>query len=341
MATAKRRAIDLLRRSETLERKHEELGSRARAPARLGANGRPRRRARRRRRRRPAAADLHRLPPGAVDRGARGAHPAPARRPDHRRDRARVPRARADGRAADRAREADARRGARRRSRCPAASELAERLASVLEVVYLIFNEGYSATAGDDWLRPALCEEALRLGRILAGARSRRARGARPGRADGDPGVALARARRARTASRCCCSTRTAARWDRLLIRRGLAALERAERARRRARPVRAAGGDRRLPRPGAHAEDTDWARIAALYDALAELSAVAGRRAEPRGRGRDGVRPGRRPRAGRRAGRRSRRSRATTCCRACAATCSRSSAAPRRRAPSSSAPPR
>ena len=84
-------------------------------------------------------------------------------------DRARVPRARADDRAADRAREADAGRGAACRSRCRAADERAERLASVLEVIYLIFNEGYTATAGDDWMRPALCEDALRLGRMLAG----------------------------------------------------------------------------------------------------------------------------------------------------------------------------
>ena len=92
----------------------------------------------------------------------------------------------------------------------PAGDELRERLASVLEVIYLVFNEGYSATAGDDWMRPALCEEALRLGRILAEL------------APGEPEVhglvalmeiqasRLRRARRARRASRCCCSTRTA-----------------------------------------------------------------------------------------------------------------------------------
>ena len=84
------------------------------------------------------------------------------------------------------------------------------RLSSVLEVIYLIFNEGYSATAGDDWMRPALCEDALRLGRILAELAAAGAGGPRPRRADGDPGVALAGARRARRASRSCCSTRTA-----------------------------------------------------------------------------------------------------------------------------------
>ena len=92
----------------------------------------------------------------------------------------------------------------------PRGAELAARLSSVLEVIYLIFNEGYAATAGDDWMRPALCEDALRLGRILAGLAPRRARGARAGGADGDPGVARARRASARRASRCCCWIRTA-----------------------------------------------------------------------------------------------------------------------------------
>ena len=74
----------------------------------------------------------------------------------------------------------------------PQQAELAARLASVLEVIYLIFNEGYAATAGDDWMRPALCEDALRLGRILAELAPQEAGGPRPGRADGDPGFALA-----------------------------------------------------------------------------------------------------------------------------------------------------
>ena len=91
----------------------------------------------------------------------------------------------------------------------PRADELASRLASVLEVVYLIFNEGYSATAGDDWMRPGLCDEALRLGRILAELAPGRARGARARRADGDPGVALAARGPARRGSPSCSSTRT------------------------------------------------------------------------------------------------------------------------------------
>ena len=90
------------------------------------------------------------------------------------------------------------------------ASERAPRLASVLEVVYLIFNEGYSATAGDDWMRPALCDEALRLGRMLAGLVPAEPRGPRPGRADGDPGLARRVRASTRRAGRCCCWSRTA-----------------------------------------------------------------------------------------------------------------------------------
>ena len=111
----------------------------------------------------------------------------------------------------------------------PRGAERAARLASVLEVIYLIFNEGYSATAGDDWLRPALCEDALRLGRILAGARAARARGARPRRADGDPGFALGSARVGPTGEPILLLDQDRSRWDQLLIGRGLAALARAE----------------------------------------------------------------------------------------------------------------
>ncbi|RFP11717.1 RNA polymerase sigma factor [Duganella sp. BJB488] len=154
----------------------------------------------------------------------------------------------------------------------PRAHELAERLASVLQVVYLIYNEGYSASAGADWMRPALCEEALRLGRILAELapdepevhglvalmeiQSSRAR-ARVG-PKGEPILLLEQDR---------------ARWDQLLIRRGLAALERAERT---GRGLGSYGVQAAIAACHARARlaaDTDWQRIAALYDALAQLT--------------------------------------------------------------------
>src|SRR5207249_5322971 len=154
----------------------------------------------------------------------------------------------------------------------PRGAELAARLSSVLEVIYLVFNEGYSATAGDDWMRPALCEDALRLGRILAelvpkepevhglvalmeiqASRSR----ARTG-PSGEPVLLLDQDR---------------ARWDHVLVRRGLVALERAE----------ALGGVRgpyalQAAIAACHARartpaETDWARIAELYEALARLT--------------------------------------------------------------------
>nr|WP_225978537.1 RNA polymerase sigma factor [Gandjariella thermophila] len=154
----------------------------------------------------------------------------------------------------------------------PAGADRAARLSSVLEVIYLVFNEGYSATAGDDWVRPALCEDALRLGRVLAGLapkepevhglvalmelQASRLR-ARTG-PDGEPILLLDQDR---------------GRWDRLLIRRGLAALERVERL---------GGGRGRYAVQAAiaachararTADETDWVRIAALYHALAEVA--------------------------------------------------------------------
>ena len=134
----------------------------------------------------------------------------------------------------------------------PRGEELAARLSSVLEVVYLIFNEGYSATAGDDWMRPALCEDALRLGRILAGLA--------PDEPEVHGLVALMEIQASRSAARVGPSgepvlllEQDRGRWDQLLIRRGLAALERAEALGGAPRPVRAAGRDRRLPRAGPH----------------------------------------------------------------------------------------
>jgi RNA polymerase sigma factor (sigma-70 family) len=152
----------------------------------------------------------------------------------------------------------------------PPPSEIGDRLASVLEVIYLIFNEGYAATAGDAWMRPSLCEEAMRLGRILAGLATDDAEplglvalmeiqasrlGARTG-PDGEPVLLPDQDRR---------------RWDRLLIRHGLAALERAEAL---------GGGPYTLQaaiaacHARAHtAAETDWARIANLYTVLSHVS--------------------------------------------------------------------
>jgi len=157
----------------------------------------------------------------------------------------------------------------------PPEPERADRLASVLDVIYLIFNEGYSATAGDSWVRPSLCEEALRLGRILAGLS--------PDEPEVHGLVALMELQASRLAARIGPSgepilllDQDRARWDRLLIRRGLAALERAETL---------AASQRRLPGPltvqaalaACHtraptATDTDWVRIVGLYGALADL---------------------------------------------------------------------
>jgi RNA polymerase sigma factor (sigma-70 family) len=153
----------------------------------------------------------------------------------------------------------------------PSGDELADRLASVLEVIYIVFNEGYTATAGDDWMRPALCDEALRLGRILAelapkepevhglvalmeiqASRSRARVG--PG---GEPVLLLDQDR---------------ARWDWVLVGRGLAALERAERLGGAVGPyalqaaIAACHARARVP------EQTDWPRIAALYGTLGRL---------------------------------------------------------------------
>jgi RNA polymerase sigma-70 factor, ECF subfamily len=159
----------------------------------------------------------------------------------------------------------------------PRGTELAARLSSVLEVIYLIFNEGYAATAGDDWMRPALCEEALRLGRILAELV--------PQEAEVHGLVALMEIQASRSKARVgpagepiLLLDQNRAHWDQLLIRRGLAALHRSEEV--RLREPRAAPGSYVLQAEIAacHArartsEDTDWPRIASLYAALAELS--------------------------------------------------------------------
>jgi len=154
----------------------------------------------------------------------------------------------------------------------PRGAERTARLWSVLEVIYLVFNEGYSATAGDDWLRPALCEDALRLGRILAELaptepevhglvalleiQASRAR-ARVG-PDGAPVLLLEQDR---------------SRWDHLLIRRGLAALARAESLGGTLGPYALQASIAACHARAATPDETDWTRITALYDALAQLT--------------------------------------------------------------------
>jgi predicted RNA polymerase sigma factor len=154
----------------------------------------------------------------------------------------------------------------------PGPAEVSQRLAGVLEVIYLVFNEGYSATAGDDWMRPALCEEAMRLGRVLAGLMPR------------EPEVhglvalmelqaSRMNARTAADGSPILLLDQNRARWDRLLIGRGLAGLE----------LVRRLGGEQgfyalQAAIAACHAraatpEETDWHRIASLYARLLEVS--------------------------------------------------------------------
>ena len=154
----------------------------------------------------------------------------------------------------------------------PTHEELAERLSSVLEVVYLIFNEGYSATAGDDWLRPALCEEALRLGRILAGLA--------PEEPEVHGLVALMEIQASRSRARVgpggepvLLVDQDRGRWDHVLVQRGLAALERAERLGGSLGPYALQAAIAACHARARSVEETDWARIVALYDGLYQLS--------------------------------------------------------------------
>jgi RNA polymerase sigma factor (sigma-70 family) len=154
----------------------------------------------------------------------------------------------------------------------PRGDALAQRLASVLEVVYLIYNEGYTATAGEDWMRPALCGEAQRLARILAEL------------APNEPEVhglaALLELQSSRAAARVDASGRPVllleqnrARWDPLLIRRGLAALERAEALTGSPGPYALQAAIAACHARARSADETDWKRIAALYGALAQAT--------------------------------------------------------------------
>jgi RNA polymerase sigma factor (sigma-70 family) len=153
----------------------------------------------------------------------------------------------------------------------PRGADRAARLASVLEVLYLVFNEGYAATAGEDWMRPALCEDALRLGRVLAGLAPREPEvhglvalmeiqasrsGARVG-PTGEPILLLDQNR---------------ARWDHLLIRRGLAALERAEQLGGARGPYALQAAIAACHARARTAAETDWPRIAALYETLSAV---------------------------------------------------------------------
>ncbi|HEY8374161.1 MAG TPA: RNA polymerase sigma factor [Pseudonocardiaceae bacterium] len=155
----------------------------------------------------------------------------------------------------------------------PDRTEFADRLASVLQVIYLIFNEGYAATSGDEWIRPSLCAEALRLGRVLVGLM--------PKEPEVHGLVALLelqasrlRARVGPTGEPVLLMDQDRGRWDQLLIRRGLAALERAEELSEELGPytlqaaIAACHARARTP------EETDWVRIAALYRVLAQLTA-------------------------------------------------------------------
>jgi predicted RNA polymerase sigma factor len=154
----------------------------------------------------------------------------------------------------------------------PAGEELAPRLSSVLEVIYLIFNEGYTATAGDDWLRPDLCDEALRLGRILVGLA--------PKEPEALGLVALMEIQASRFPARVgpggepvLLLDQDRARWDRLLIRRGLAALEKAEAMGGALGPYGLQAAIAACHARARTSEETDWGRIVALYDALAQLT--------------------------------------------------------------------
>ncbi|MFL5525676.1 MAG: RNA polymerase sigma factor [Gemmatimonadaceae bacterium] len=154
----------------------------------------------------------------------------------------------------------------------PRGDELKARLASVLGVIYLVFNEGYSATAGDDWLRPALCEDALRLGRILAELA--------PDEPEAHGLVALMEIQASRSRARVgpggkpiLLLDQDRGRWDQLLIRRGLAALARAEKLGGARGPYALQAAIVACHARARTAEETDWERIVALYDALAELN--------------------------------------------------------------------
>jgi RNA polymerase sigma factor (sigma-70 family) len=154
----------------------------------------------------------------------------------------------------------------------PRGGEFTARLSSVLQVIYLVFNEGYSATAGDDWMRPALCEDALRLGRILAGLV--------PNEPEVHGLVALMEIQASRSRARVgpngepiLLLDQDRARWDHILIRRGLTALERSEQLGGALGPYSLQAAIASCHARARTADETDWPRIASLYEALADIS--------------------------------------------------------------------
>jgi RNA polymerase sigma-70 factor, ECF subfamily len=154
----------------------------------------------------------------------------------------------------------------------PRGDEFIARLSSVLQVIYLVFNEGYSATAGDDWMRPALCEDALRLGRILVGLV--------PTEPEVHGLVALMEIQASRSRARLgpkgepiLLLDQDRARWDHVLVRRGLAALERAEQLGGSLGPYALQAAIAACHARAHTAQETDWPRIASLYEALAQIT--------------------------------------------------------------------
>ncbi|MBA2446772.1 MAG: RNA polymerase sigma factor, partial [Chloroflexi bacterium] len=270
MATAKHRAIDRLRRSTMLERKHAELGRELEAQQRLAEDDRD------------AAFDevfgddllrlvftachpelssearvaltlrlLGGLTTGEIARAFLVPEPTVAQRI------VRAKRTLAEARVP---------------FEVPGKAELAARLSSVLEVIYLVFNEGYAATAGDDWMRPALCEEALRLGRILAELV--------PKEPEVHGLVALMEIQASRSRARIGPSgepvlllDQNRARWDQLLIRRGLTALERAEKLGGARGPYALQAAIAACHARAGTPAETDWERIAALYHTLSQVA--------------------------------------------------------------------
>lgn len=271
MTAAKRRAIDHLRRNQRLDRKHDELGRELEVRKEVGAAEEPDARLGE-----PVADDILRLvfmcchpvlsaearvaltlrlPGGLTTKEIARAYLVPTSTLAQR-----IVRAKRTLREAQVPFE------------LPSEDELGERLSSVLEVVYLIFNEGYAATSGEEWFRPPLCAEALRLGRIVAGlmpdepevhglvALMEIQASRLPARTgpEGEPVLLLAQDR---------------SRWDRLLVRRGLAALQRAADLGAPLGPYTLQAAIAACHARAPSAEDTDWERIAALYDALSRVA--------------------------------------------------------------------